>query len=98
MADICNKCGLDLDTMPIGYWPFCKGNPEDHKPGGSYNAQGDECDVWMKHGLCNEDGTPKHYTSREQIRKDAEKAGLTNVVRHIGLKGSDKSPFTSRWV
>lgn len=96
MSYVCEKCGLDFDSVPYNPFPFCKGSQDDHKPG-SYGVQGDECDVMMKHGLCNPDGSPKHYTSKAAIKRDAEAAGLTNVVRHIGRPGSDKSPHTTRW-
>lgn len=59
---------------------------------------GDECDVWVKNGICNSDGTPKHYTSKSQMRKAAEAAGQTNFVRHVGSKGSDKSKHTTHWI
>jgi hypothetical protein len=90
----CDKCGHEF---AVGDFPFCKGNPTDHKPGKA-NVIGDECDVWMRHGLCNADGSPRHYTSKEAIRRDEKKAKLTNYVEHRPYKGSDKSPFTSRWV
>lgn len=85
----CPKCCVELK---VGDWPFCP-----HPNAVTYNAIGDECDVWIRHGLCNEDGTPKHYTSKEQIRKDAQAAGLTNMVRHVGENGTDKAKHTTRW-
>ena len=54
--------------------------------------------VELKNGLCNSDGTPRRYYSRSEIAKEAAKRGLTNLVTHIGAKGSDKSTKTSRWV
>jgi hypothetical protein len=30
---ICDKCG---GTVHIGDWPFCKGGPDDHRPGGGF--------------------------------------------------------------
>jgi hypothetical protein len=59
---------------------------------------GDECDVWVKHGICNDDGTPRRYTSKKDMREAAEKKGLVNHVEHIPARGSDKSKHTSRWV
>lgn len=59
---------------------------------------GDECDVWVKHGICNDDGTPKRYTSKKDMREAAAKKGLVNHVEHIPGRGSDKSKHTSRWV
>ncbi len=59
---------------------------------------GDECDIMIKHGLCNEDGSARRYTSKQEIAREAERRGLTNVVQHRGHKGGDKSQHTSRWV
>lgn len=52
----------------------------------------------IHHALCNPDGTPRRYDSHTEIRKEAERRGFTNYVRHVGSRGSDKSPHTSRWV
>ena len=54
--------------------------------------------MWIKHGICNADGTPKRYDSHSEMRRAAEKAGLVNKVVHQGSKGSDKSKHTTRWV
>lgn len=85
----CEKCG---HAIHIGEHPFC---PHGF---GTGVVEGDEIDVYIKHGLCHPDGTAKRYRSREQLRRDADAAGLTNVVRHVGTKDGDKSKFTSRWV
>jgi hypothetical protein len=39
---------------------------------------GDEVDYTFHHGLCNEDGTPRRYTSRTQIRQECIKRGWRN--------------------
>ena len=67
-------------------------------PTGRGQVIGDECDVYVKHGICHDDGTPKRYTSKKDMREAAAKKGLVNHVEHIGAKGSDKSKHTSRWV
>lgn len=59
---------------------------------------GDECDVWAQHGLCNEDGSPRHYTSKQEMSREAARRGLTNYVTHLPGKGTDKSKHTVRWV
>ena len=61
---------------------------------------GDYCDITIKHGLCNPDGTPRRYTSKSDIKREAEKRGFTNLVEHKGdeRRGGDKSKHTSRWV
>jgi hypothetical protein len=58
---------------------------------------GDECDVTSRHGLCNADGSPRRYTSKSEMKREAEKRGMTNVVEHVGQRGSDKSPHTTKW-
>ncbi len=58
----------------------------------------DECDVWVKHGICNEDGTPRHYRSKSEMRRVARERGLEPYVQHIGTKGGDRSVHTSRWI
>lgn len=35
--------------------------------------------VWIKHGICNEDGTPKRYDTRHAIREATRKAGLLSL-------------------
>ena len=36
--------------------------------------------------------------SRANAQKAVEAAGLINVVKHVPVPGSDKSPVTQRWV
>jgi hypothetical protein len=59
---------------------------------------GDECDVTVRHGLCHEDGTPRRFTSKEEMKRVAAAKGLVNHVEHITSRGSDKSPHTTRWI
>lgn len=58
----------------------------------------DECDVYVKHGICHEDGTPRRYRSKAEMRRAAKEKGLINYVEHKGTQGGDRSPHTSRWV
>ncbi len=58
---------------------------------------GDECDVTVRHGICNADGSPRRYTSKAEMRQEAVKKGLVNTVRHQGKMGSDKSDHTVKW-
>ncbi len=67
--------------------------------GSTRGVIGDACDVTIKHGLCNPDGTPRRYTSKAEMKREAEKRGLTQHVEHKAAnRGSDKSPHTSRWI
>lgn len=84
---------LVMGTMP------CGGTMERvHLPGKTSGVIGDECDVWIKHGICNEDGTPRHYRFKSEMRAEAKRRGLVNHVEHLGTRGGDKSKHTSRWV
>lgn len=96
MANLCDRCATDLDLLPMGSWPFCHGNAKDHAPS-HYQVHGDEIDVQIRHGLCNADGSPKRYTSKQQLARDAKAHGLLNYVTHVGEKGSDKSKHTQMW-
>ena len=93
MDTICERCGT---VLKVGDYPFC-GPDKDHSAG-SATVIGDECDVLVKHGICNEDGSPKRYTSKAEMARTAKERGYTNHVVHIGSQGSDKSPHTSRWI
>ena len=57
----------------------------------------DECDVWAKNGICNPDGTPRHYRFKSEMKAEAKRRGLSEHVEHLGSQGSDKSPHTTRW-
>jgi len=85
----CDKCGKRL---VVGEYPFCPHGMQ------ANSVIGDEIDVWVAHGICNDDGSPRHFTSREAMKKEAEKRGWTNRVEHIGQNGTDKSKHTTRWV
>lgn len=82
----CEKCGHE---MQVGEYPFCphgRGTGVvvgDDIPGG----------VLIEHGLCNEDGSPRRYYTKSEMKAEADRRGLRNVVRHI-----DGSPHTSRWI
>lgn len=77
----CPTCGEVTETL----W---------NKP--SY-AVGDECDVWIEHGLCNEDGTPRHFRFKSEIQRVAKEKGYVNWVEHVPGRGTDKTPV-AKWV
>ncbi len=55
--------------------------------------------VEIRHGLCNEDGTPRRYYSHSEIKAEAARRGLVNMVRHVpDNRNSDKSKHTTKWV
>ena len=54
--------------------------------------------IEIRHGLCNEDGSPRKYYSRSEIAAEAKRRGLVNLVEHVPERGSDKARHTVRWV
>ena len=95
-STLCGKCG---HTVQIGDYPFCRGSVTDHL-GGCYGVIGDDIPggLEIRHGLCNEDGTPRKYYSKTEINREAKRRGLSNNVEHVTGPGTDKSPHTTRWV
>jgi hypothetical protein len=78
-------CGAATDILWSGR---AAGVVDDSIPGG----------VFIRHGLCWPDGTPRRYDSHTEMRAEAKRRGFTNHVEHIGERGSDKSKHTVRWV
>lgn len=85
----CDKCDHE---MQIGEYPFC---PHDKQ---ANSVIGDEIDITVRHGLVHEDGTPIHFTSRQEWQRMQKRSGWENHVEHIPTPGSDKSRHTTRWV
>lgn len=54
--------------------------------------------IWIRHGLCNEDGSPRKYYSKSEIATEAKKRDLVQAIRHAPEPGSDKSKHTTRWI
>ena len=83
----CEKCQGDMVRVWAGK---AAGAIPDEIPGG----------YWVKHGICNEDGTPKRYDSKSAMDRAAKEKGMVNLVEHIPSPGSDKNRHghTVRWV
>lgn len=50
----------------------------------------DSCSITQENGFRE----PRHFTSKIERRRALKEAGLTEVVRHVPAKGSDRSPHT----
>lgn len=61
-------------------------------------VHGDEIDIWVRHGICNDDATPRHYRSKAEMRRVTKEKGLVNRFEHCPLPGTDKSKFSRRWI
>lgn len=80
----CPECGGATVTL----WRTSATVVADDLPGG----------VEIKHGLCHEDGSPRTFYSKSEIRREAARRGLMPHVEHVPIRGTDKSPHTVRWV
>jgi hypothetical protein len=45
----------------------------------AHGVVGDEIDITIRHGICNEDGTPRRYRSRLEMRREAERRGVVQL-------------------
>ena len=80
----CPKCGKSTERAWIGKPSGVIG---DDIPGG----------VWIRHGICNPDGTPRKYYSKSEIAKEAKARGLVQLVEHVSSPGSDTNRHTTKW-
>lgn len=79
----CEECGAEVTQL------FKSSSViSDEIPGG----------LEIRHGLCNEDGSPRVYYYKSDIAKEAARRGMENLVRHTTERGTDKSKHTTRWV
>lgn len=90
----CDKCGHE---MQLGDWPFC--SKDGNHSSGTFNVipDGIPGGVEIRHGLCNDDGSPRRYYSKSEMARVAKARGLVNHVEHACLPGTDKSPWTTKW-
>jgi endogenous inhibitor of DNA gyrase (YacG/DUF329 family) len=85
---ICEVCHQrTVDRVWLGGAPAVHG---DEIPGG----------VWIRHGICHEDGSPRKYYTKSEMARVAKARGLVNKVEHIPSPGSDKNHLhhTQRFV
>jgi len=100
----CSACDTTVKALlwsydPVPSCPSClQPMSQDAAPGKAACVIGDECDTVVEHGICNQDGSPKRFTSKSQMKRQAAELGLRNDVTHIGERGSDKSKHTTRWI
>jgi hypothetical protein len=95
------RCEAAIEDLTTAGVRECKGVMErTWLPGAANGVQDDSIPggLYIKNALCNPDGTPKRYDSKSDIRRAEIERGYTNHVEHIGSKGSDKNPHTTRWV
>lgn len=86
----CRTCGKEDEALQraAGIEPCACGGERERvytlRPeGGAVHQDSIEGGVWMKHGICNEDGSAKRYDSRRDIRQALDKAGLRPIDEPI---------------
>jgi hypothetical protein len=57
------------------------------------NVIGDACDIIQSNGFRH----PRRFTSKIERQRALKEAGLSEVVRHVGAPGSDRSRHTTNW-
>jgi hypothetical protein len=69
---------LRWESAGLPLCPTCGGETElDYGSlGESAAVIGDEIDIAVKHGLCNDDGTPRRFRSMSELRRAAAEKGL----------------------
>lgn len=77
----CRNCNKDVKVLVIhnkDLWcrECAASDSIQWKIGSAPSMIGDECDVLIRHGLCNDDGSPRRFTSKEAIKKAAFEVGL----------------------
>lgn len=57
------------------------------------SVQGDDIPGgrWFKHGICNEDGTPKRYDTKHEITAALDKAGLMPLEKEIPVTTDEQA-------
>lgn len=86
-------------TAPVVACPECGKETERAWLTKPSNVIGDDIPggIWIRHGLCNEDGSPRKYYSHSEMRAEAKRRDLVNAVRHTTGPDSDKSKHTVIW-
>lgn len=87
----CEVCGLPLEVGQFG----CITTIRPHGP-----ARMRVISDGIPGGMVIENlgPTPQKFDSWSKYREATKAAHVVNAVKHTPLPGSDKSPYTSRWI
>lgn len=99
MIDVrCRLCGAVKETLQrnTGFIDRCICGGERKRiyatsPVTPSAVQGDDIPggKWFKHGICNEDGTPKRYDTKHDITAALDKAGLMPLEHEIPVTSDE---------
>jgi hypothetical protein len=88
-------CGLTKRQLAWDYDapPECCGLPmqPERGPNPVSAVHGDEIDFVAKHGVCNDDGSPRRYRSKTELRKAEREKGWTRL-------GETPNSNPNRWI
>lgn len=76
-------CGKNLREIRWGRDPLpsCECGLEMHEDYGQFGLApaviGDEVDIYVRHGICDENGNPKRFRSKSELRRAAFESGWT---------------------
>lgn len=99
----CENCSTDVNSLvykDARAWCWGCHNAEKGVVNQANGVIGDDIPggLEIRHGLCNEDGSPKKYYTKSAIVKEAKRRSLQNIVEHVTAPGTDKNPYTQRWI
>jgi hypothetical protein len=84
----CTTCELikEDQLLPVSHVPMCDcgGHMERLWRGNQRGVIGDEIDIEIKNGLCHEDGTPRRFRSKAELKRAAKEKGLVNEPHNVG--------------
>ena len=76
---VCPPCGASKRVLGWDYdpAPSCCDTPMEQESGPNRATAviGDEIDIIVKHGPCNDDGTPRRYRSRAELKREERRTG-----------------------
>lgn len=89
----CEKCGKEL---AVGEWPFCGGRNNHGFPIAGLSLVDDS--IPGGETVENLAPTPITFWSKSEKRRYLREHGIREAVRHVGVAGSDRNPYTQRFV
>lgn len=100
---LCENCSADVNALvykDARAWCWSCHNDEKGVGNQAPSVIGDDIPggIEIRHGLCNPDGSPRKYYSKSEMAAEAKKRNLTNIVEHVTSPGTDKNPYTQRWI
>ena len=89
---ICDRCGQPVETGDHGLYR-CPLEPQPSR--GAVRPDTIRGGLWIAHGLCAPDGTPRRYDSQRAITRECEARGLVRWTDvHEAARTKDAEVYT----